>query len=262
MTEPFWRQIILSFFSGSFYQEVIHQPLKRSLRYLVVLILIVSLVLSVRYAIAVSRGLKELEAWAWKNLPEIWIEKGETRSPVPQPWRYDMDRFVFIVDTTGKIQDVPSEFPQGLLLTRHELILKRQPFDIQRQDLSAIQFFHLDAALISKLRQKGIWFFWPLLLGGFFGYFLIAKYCQIVLFSGISLVTSIVSGRALSYRALLNIGVYAMTLPFLSGAVFLFFGPPSPLFALFFTAMYGALLVTAVLHCVSPRETAPEQTNL
>ena len=261
MKPSFLRQMALSFSSAEFYQTVVQQAFARSLRYLVVLILGTSIILSGRYAFLVSQVLEELEAWAWKNLPEIQIEKGEVQTP-SQPWRYEADRhFIAILDATGHTQEVPSQFSQGLLLTRHQLILKREPFDSQSYDLSNIESFRLNAEIIHKFRQRGIWFFWPLLLAGFFGYFLVEKFSQIILFSAVSLMTCWISGRALSYRSLLNIGIYAMTLPFLLTAGVIFFGPPPSLFGVFFVAIYGALLVTAVLHGVPPREAAPEEAN-
>lgn len=263
MTPSFWRQIVLSFSSGGFYQTVARQPLAKSLRYFTLLILIASVLLSARYALVLSQVLGEAEGWARQHLPEIRITKGKVQSPVSQPWRHAVDQlFVVILDTTGQTQEIPSEFAQGILLTQDRMILKRQPSDIRSYDLSKIEAFRLNAEVLGEFRRKGKWFFWPLLWGGFFGYFLVGKFAQVLLFSGISLVTSRVSGRALPYGALLNIGLYAVTLPFLLGAALALFGPPPPLFSLFFVAVYGALLVTAVLHCVPPQEAAPEETVL
>ena len=254
MNGSFFRQIVLSFSSGEFYRSVTPQAFSKSVRYLILLIAAASVVLSVRYTFLVSQALEQLETWAWKHLPEIRIEKGELQTPT-QPWRYEADhQFIAILDATGQTKEIPSEFPQGLLLTRNQLVLRRPLLDTQRYDLAGVENFRLDAQVIQQLKQKGIWFFWPLLFAGFFGYFLLEKFSQVVLFSAFSLVTCWVTGRVLSYQSLLNIGVYAMTLPFLLATGLLFFGPPPPFFGILFVAVYGALLVAAILHGVPPRE--------
>ena len=261
MNPSFLRQMVLSFSSGEFYRLIIPQAFSKSIRYLVLLIVAASLILSARYAFLVSHALEELEAWAVGHLPEIRIEKGIVQTPT-QPWRHETDRqFIAILDVTGQTKDIPSEFAQGLLLTRNQLILKRQPLDSQSYDLAGIEHFRLNAQVLQALRQKGVWFFWPFLFAGFFGYFLIEKFFQIVFFSAFSFVACWMSGRVLSYRALLNVGVYAMTLPFLLAVGLIFLGPPPPLFGVFFVAIYGALLVAAVLHSAPPRGTAPEEAN-
>ena len=258
MNAPFLRQIVLSFSSGEFYRSIAPQAFSRSIRYLMILIVAASLLLSVRYAFLVSQALEKLEGWAWRHLPEIRIEKGIVQTP-SQPWRYEAARqFIAILDITGQTKEIPAEFAQGLLLTRDQLILRRRPLDSQRVDLAGIEDFRLNAQVVQRLRQKGILFFWPLLFAGFTGYFLIERCFQVVLFSLFSLVTCWATGRALSYRSLLNIGIYAMTLPFLLAAGILFFGPPPPLFGIFFVAIYGALLVAAILHGAPPREAPPE----
>ena len=256
----FLRQTVLSFSSGAFYREVAFQPLAFSIRYLVLLLAAVSLLLSVRYGIALTKGLEAFEAWALRNLPEIVIEKGIVSSPAIQPWRYETEGFVAILDTTGRIQEIPAAFPEGLLLKRNELILKHEPFKTQSYDLSGIESFRLNAEAVSRLRHKGIWFHGPILFLGFFGYFVIGKSFQVFLFSVLSITTSFVAGRFLSYRAILNIGCYAITLPFLVTGGFLWLGPLPPVAGLLFVASYGALLVTAVLHCAPPREPAPEES--
>ena len=168
MNLSFLRQMVLSFSSGDFYRSIAPQAFSKSVRYLVLLIVATSLVLSARYAFLVSHALEELEAWAVGHLPEIQIEKGIVQTPT-QPWRYEANRqFVAILDVTGQTKDIPSEFSQGLLLTRNQLILRRQPLDSQPYDLAGIENFRLNAQVIQKLRQKGIWFFWPLLFVGFF----------------------------------------------------------------------------------------------
>ena len=257
MSRSFFRQIVLSFSSGEFYRSVTPQLISKSVRYLILLIVAASVVLSVRYAFLVSQALGELEVWAWKHLPEIRIEKGEVQTPV-QPWRYQANRqFIAILDATGQTKEIPPEFSQGLLLTRNQLVLRRPFFESQRYDLAGIDHFRLNAQIIQQWKQKGVWFLWPLLFASFFGYFLVEKLSQVVLFSAFSLMTCWVSGRVLSYRSLLNIGIYAMTLPFLLAAGLLLFGPPPPSFDLFFVAIYGALLVAAVLHGAPLREAAP-----
>ena len=265
VTPPFWRQIVLSFSSGNFYRTVIHQPLAKSFRYLALLILAASLVLSARYAILFHHFLGEAEEWAWEYLPEIWIEKGEVRSDVDQPWSYETDDLVFILDTTGEIQEIPSDFPQGILLEQGRLTYKRQRLTIpetRHYDLSTVESFHLNAETIGSFRKWGPWVFWPFLFGILFGYFIVGKSVQVIAFSGISIAANWASRRALPYQALLNIGIYALTLPFLLGtALDLFvFGEYSPFLGLVFVAIYGALLVAAVLQCGPPRQATPEET--
>lgn len=243
----FAQQFFQSLSSVRFYREMNRRSLSDAIKYFSLLILLVTGILSVRFTSECLKALSSFETWSRAHLPEIMIQKGQVSVNVQQPWQKEEKDFILMIDTTGKTTDIDEKYPQGILLTKDKLLLKRGPFESRRYDLSAIDQFRLDSETVRKLRRIGQWLLPPLLALILFVYFWVGKFSQIIFFSGLSLLTNWMAHKDLPYGTLLTIGFYAITPPLLLFCVTALFKFPAPFFDMVYLASYAALLVTAVL---------------
>lgn len=257
--EQFAIQLLKSSSSGQFYREMAERRFSEALRYFSLLILFVTLVLSVRFTFDIVKGLSQFEAWSQENLPEITILKGKASVNVPQPWQKEEEGIMMIIDTTGKTTEIEASYPRGVLLTQNRLFVKKSPYETRGYDLSGVQSFHLNAETIRRWRKIGQWVFPPLFALILFVYFWIGKFLQVFIFSGVSLLTNWIAKRGLSYRTLLTVGLYAMTLPFLLASLVILGGIRIRFFDMLYFSMYAALLVTVILHCYPKVEETSEE---
>ena len=248
----FGMEVWSSVTSVKFYQEVIRRSLREGLVYFSFLILVVTLILTVRFSFDIAKGLAEFEMWSRENLPDIVIEKGEVFVDVPQPWQEEAGDFVVIIDTTGEIEKIDDYYPHGLLLMKDRLLLKRGPYETRRYDLSKVESFRFDPETARRWRQVGQWFLPPLLAFFLFFYFWVGKFVQVFLFSLISLLANWAMKKGLSYKTLFTIGLYAMTPPLLLLCGTVSFGLQIRFFDLIYLSIYAALLVTVILQ-VQPK---------
>ena len=257
--ERFFTQLIRSVTSARFYQEIPGRRFSEALKYFSILILLVTVILSVRFTFDILKGLASFEEWSKASLPEIVIEKGIASVNAPQPWRTEKEGFVVIMDTTGAVRDLDDSYAQGLLFTRDKLILKRGAYETRRYDLSKIDSFRLNSGSIRRFRQVGQWLFPPLLAVILFLYFWLGKFSQIIFFSLISLLANWFSKRNFSYTTLLTLGIYAITPPLLLVTLVTLLGIEIRFFEMIYLAIYAALLVTAVLHAHPDKEDAADE---
>jgi|GEM_PF-1806436 len=255
--ERFALQLLKSSTSGTFYQKMTERRFSEALRYFSLLILFVTLVLSVRFTFDIVKGLSQFEAWSQENLPEITILKGKVSVNVSQPWQKEEEGIVMIIDTTGKTAEIGETYSRGVLLTQNRLFVKKNPYEIQGYDLSKVESFHLNAETIRRWRKVGQWCLPPLFSLILFVYFWTGKFLQVLVFSGVSVLTNWIAKRGLSYRTLLTVGIYAMTLPFLLASGAVLWGLQVRLLDLVCFSMYAALLVTVILHCYPKMEEMP-----
>lgn len=245
----FATEMVRSFTSVRFYQELVHRRLLDGVKYFSTLILLVAFLLSVRFTFEIFKGLAHFEEWAGVHLPEIVIEGGKVAVDAPQPWQRQEGNFVMIMDTTGKTTEIDETSTQGFLLTQDRLILKRNPYETRRYDLSRVDSFRLNAAAVRKWGRIGRWLLPPLLSVFLFVYFWIGKFSQVLFFSFISVLTNWITHRDLSYGTLLTIGMYAMTPPLLLLCVVALLGIQVRFFDMIYLSSYAALLVAAILQC-------------
>jgi len=243
----FFNTLYQSVTSVRFYQDVAKQPIQEGLKYFSFLILLVTLVLSVRLSLDVFQMLSHFELWARERLPDISIENGKVYADVEQPWQEEEGDFVVIIDTTGKTRAIDQIYPQGILLMQDRLLFKRNFYETRLFDLSQVERFEFTPETVRSWRRIGQWVLPPLLVVFLFVSFWIGKFSQIILFSGVSFLTCWAARRQLPYVSLVTIGLYAITPPLLLMALVGFLGVQVRFFDMIYLSIYAALLVTIVL---------------
>ncbi len=158
----FWEKVFGSF-SPRFYKKAVYGACGGAVKYLFLLVLLVSLVLSTYFIfswrIGTLKFLKE-EKGNLQNILKEWtvpitIKDGKVSADVEQPYIKEFGPegkppdFVFIIDTKGGVTSLEG-YRQGILLTENSLILQTQEQtetesekNIKKWDLSKIKSFSI-----------------------------------------------------------------------------------------------------------------------
>ena len=264
-------------FNPKFYKEISSQSFGRSFGYLVLFVLLFSLVFSVKYTVIARTFIQEFEWWIKSDfamelsriVPEINITDGEVSSPEEQPFVYELDEFVFILDTTGNTISL-DEYLNGIFITKYKFITKKTEggtVKIEEYDIPKINSFNLAAGKSEgeiirisiegqrlNLTDKMIsgWIdatrriILPLIPIFLFLYCLIANLIHLMLFSLISLIIDKITDARLKFSHLLNIGVYVITPSAILAELFRLCGVSFPLHWIIYLIVYIIFLSMAI----------------
>jgi len=192
------------------------------------------------------REFKETRYWE-KNFPEIRITDGKVSSPVEQPFTFEEDDFVFILDTRDATKELDLSYRNGILLTRTDLIYRSRPGETRHYSLEKFPNLILNQATVERFLQ--LIRNWTWVVTAFFLtiWFWIAKLIQVLFWSLLSLVVNAITKRSLPYRALFNIGVLALTVPFAFDLVKDTLGLRAPGLGWISLALYVGYLIWGIL---------------
>ncbi len=278
----------------NFYKEIVSQSFGKSLGYLAVLVLIVSLILCAKFALELRRGIEVFSTEIVQRLPQvipqgipaIRIDSGKISSPVAQPFIFQKDGFAFILDATGKTTSL-DQYKEGVLLMQDKVIFKRdkgvgseiteynlskmkldlvdiKPGDKQKGEILNITWgkkvFSITRESISRVGGMIVLFILPFFLIFSFAALLTGKLLQVLIFSLVSLVFNKSTAASLKYGELINIGVYAITPPTVLSVVLILStaGPGKHLvlkiWPLCYMAMYLVFISLAIIKCKQKTE--------
>lgn len=211
-----WNRLWRSAWDGQVYQEAAAGRVGGSLGYLTLLVLLATVVTTFQVQTAFSRSVwqfKQSKQWE-KNLPEIQLTQGKVSSPVQQPYRLEQEGFVFILDTTGAITDLDPKYQEGILLTKTDLTYRRQRGvqETRRISLEGLPDFTLNQSTVEQLLDRIRAWVWLVAAVVLFLWWWTVKLLKVLFWSLLGLLVSAVSKRSLSYRAIFNIGVLALTI--------------------------------------------------
>jgi len=243
----FFNQIHRSANDFKFYNEVKNFPLSESLKYIFLLLLVVSFAVTVRYGFATQRGMSILAYWANKNLPVINIQDGSASVDAQQPYKIPIEDGVLLLDTTGQTTSLDG-YGKGMLLTKDKLVLKQNEAKTVVYSLSKVKSLRIDKNFFGMLKRYLPWVIAPFILIGLYIYFCIARFLQIFLFSVLAFLISALVKAGLSYRKVFNICVFAITPSMLLGTIAAFFMKPIAFFGLIYSALYIIYLAAGVVN--------------
>ena len=244
----FFQEVMEAISDFKFYKRVKDFQTSRGMKYIFLLIFLITLILTIRYSFDISKGLGIAADWTKENLPIIEIQNGVVSVDAKQPYKIVEEDFALILDTTGEITSL-DEYKSGILLTKNKVLYKENEVKTESYDLSNIESVRIDENFMKVLRKNLVWIIFPFMLLGIFIYFCIARFLQIFIFSLISLATSSIVNIKLSYKQLFNIGVYAITPSIILGALLAVFVIQLPLFWIIYAGLYIIYLIMAILNC-------------
>jgi len=244
----FFKEIGKTITDFKFYNRVKGFRLSKAMRYIFSLILLITLVLTIRYSYDFKKGLNVALDWAKKNLPPIEIQNGIVNVNVQQPYKVTEEGLALIIDTTGQINSL-DEYGKGILLTKDKIIYKESEIKTETYKLSNIQSLRIDENFMNALRKNALWILSPLMFVFTYVGFCFARFIQILLFSIFSLATSSIVNAKLSYKQLFNIGIYAITPSVILGALLALLGIQLPLFWILYSGLYIIYLIISIINC-------------
>lgn len=247
----FWFDLKDAVSSFPFYKSASSRSLSQAMKFLLGLVLLLTVVLSIRLSFSAFYGINAISDWMIQSLPEITVTQGQASSAVQQPFKIEaLDKqFIFILDTTGVTQEIPNEYPSGILVMQKKVLFKQDAFQKRVYDLSQVSGLVVNKETIGKLEQVVKTWIIPLLLLGLFIYLFIARLIQVLFFTLMSLVINAAGGIGLSYKALFVIGIYALVPCSFLGLLVALIGLPVPWFAPVYLTTYLAYLLIGILQC-------------
>ncbi|MBU2102759.1 MAG: DUF1189 family protein [Candidatus Omnitrophota bacterium] len=241
----FFHEIIQSVSQSSFYGRVKDGKVTRSVRYIFLFVFLLSFLFTARTLYIINQGVAQGVVWAKKNLPVVTIENGSARADVAQPFVKEIEESIIIIDTTGIITTL-SDYTQGLLLTKHELIYKKSTGETRMYDLRRVKRFRLDEAYMRKAQKLIVIIGFPLIWIMLFLYYGCARFVQILFFSLFAYAIAALQKIELTYSQIFNISVYAATCSMLLGACVGLVGLKIPFFWLAYACVYILYLAKAL----------------
>ncbi len=244
----FFEEIRKAVSDFTFYKEVKRMPVSRAIKYLLALLLVTTVLLSLRLTVDMNRGLGVASRWMDENLPVITIAEGEVEVDVKQPFILEEEGFVLIIDTTGQISNL-DDYEQGLLLTKNSVLYRESDVKTESYSLKDIRALTLDSQFVRGFQKSLPFVVFPLMVILIYIYFFIARLLQILIFSLASLVIASITRNELSYKEIVVIGVFALTPSTLLGALFPILGIQIPFFNILYSGIYVIMLVMAITNC-------------
>ena len=168
--------LALSAFSPGAYQDVAFRWKGTGLGYLLLLVLLVWVPLGIRSQVRAMSGLSGLETLR-QDFPSVQIEDGVLSSPVDQPWTYELDGELLVLDTTGTASDELVDEAK-VYVTAHSLTMNRD-WDARSYEFEQVESFSLTgddvagyartAALVGPAFITALGVVWSLVWRGLWG---------------------------------------------------------------------------------------------
>lgn len=258
----FFRKLINSF-NPNFYKEIVFQSVGNSLKYWLVLFLLLAILFSgYLFTFGLLKSLQKLDLSTFFSkisqeiLDELKIENGQIVVPSTF-YKKEFDKLnkgkgVLIIDPKGALNEKFLEaYEFGFILSGNKLIGKQEKYKTEIYDLSEIykQFSLIHLNLSPEDKTKAFSFTinsynfspsykdlqrWikiisfslcPLFFLFFFFAFWIEALFKLFLFSLFSLIVNFISKAKLRYVHLLNIGIFAFVPPLILRSLLSFFIP-------------------------------------
>jgi hypothetical protein len=226
----FFSQLIGSITKIETYRRFFKRTTGKAILYLFILSLIFGTAGALRAMYYYNRGISELINFFQYEAPSFTLENGELNVEGSMPIVVDEnDGNVFIIDTTGGTDEsILDKYPNGILITKDELIQKEN-YSTKRQSFKMAQGV--------RITKEGLIGFFPLLRGinilivvfGFIFHFIGKLISALLVAIAGSIISSIVNYN-LTFGTQYKLSVYALTLPIIIKAVLSVLGVEIPYF--------------------------------
>lgn len=125
----YWQALFMSFYSGSLYVDVAKRWRGFGVLYLLLVIAIASIPLSVRIIYDFNQYFDEQMVLPLTKLPPLYVQNGGVVFDKPMPFfiKNKTGAVVAIVDTTGKVKNIDSTYPQLTILITKDKLYYRPP---------------------------------------------------------------------------------------------------------------------------------------
>ncbi len=197
-----------------------------------------------------------------RQMPTITIRGGQVSINTDDPlFIYDQETGepLAIIDTSGETRSLAGTSASALL-TRTELIVRKNDLESQSYDLSALQDVTLTPAdagsAMDFFLAWGPIFLYPILVLGSFVY----RVIQVLCFALLGLQFTMTTQSKMSYAAVVSITIIAITPSIVISTILSVAGIPLPLDWVIYFALSMVYLVIGLKAATAPQE-PPQQNN-
>lgn len=246
----FFLQIRESVIDFKFYRSIKNNRFSRSFIYLLLLFLIIYFIGGTRMFIATRIGIDELVTNLNANVPEFRLENGEFSFEGKMPYYISSStNEAFVIDTTGAVdENVLKDVSSGMLITKDKVFLKRSEIETREFNLKELNGVTLTKSDILEFLPKLSWIVFICIAFGFI-FVLGWKLLNAVLLALLGLIANAMTRGRLKFNNLMNISIYALTLPMLIQLAVNLYGYPIPYFGFIYWIISILYVGLAVKSC-------------
>lgn len=241
------RESVIDF---NFYKSIKNNRFSRSFVYLLLLFLIIYFINGTKLFIVTRIGVDELVAGMNANVPDFRLENGEFSFSGEMPYYISSSTDeAFVIDTTGQVNEsILRDVSGGMLITKNTVYVKRSDIETREFSLSEFKGVTLTKANVLEFLPKLSWIAFIFIAFGFI-FVLGWKLLNVVILALLGLIVNAVMKGNLKYGNLLNISIYALTLPLLLQLALDLSGYPFPGFWLIYWGISILYVAMAIRSC-------------
>lgn len=257
----FFTQMRESVIDLKFYRRIKDNKFSRSFVYLVLLFLIIYFINGTRTFIAARIVMDELAVNLSYDVPEFKFENGEFSFEGKMPYYISSStNEAFVIDTTGQVsKSVLKDVASGMLITKDKLYMKRSEAETREISLSELKDISFNKSDVIEFLPKLSWIVLIFIVFGFI-FALGWKLINAVILALLGLIANAFFNCRLRFNNMMNISIYALTLPMLIQVAVNLYGYPIPGFGLIYWGI-SILYVVLVLKSFSNEANEPDAGN-
>lgn len=246
----FFLQMRESVIDFKFYRSIKNNKFSRSFVYLLLLFLIIYFINGTRTFIVTRIVIDELTSNLNVNVPEFRLENGEFSFEGKMPYYITSStNEVFVIDTTGQVtESVLKDAVYGVFITKDMIYLKNSRLETRTFNLAELKGITLDKSDVVEFLPKLSWIAIIFIAFGFI-FVLGWKLVNAVILALLGLIANAVLKGRLKFNNLLNISMYALTLPMLLQLAVNLYGYPLPKFGLVYWGISILYVTMAAKSC-------------
>ena len=247
----FFVQMRESVIDFKFYRSIKDNKFTRSFVYFLLLFLIIYFINGTRTFIVTRIFMDHLAVHMAENIPEFRLENGEFSFEGDMPFYISSStNEAFIIDTTGQVtESALKDVGIGILITRDKVFVKRNEIETRQFSLSGLEGFTLTKSDVLEFIPKLSWIVFIVIAFGFI-FVLGWKLLNAVILALLGIAANAVLKGRLKFNNLLNISIYALTLPMLVQLAVNLYGYPIPRFGLIYWLISILYLDLAIKSCI------------
>lgn len=238
------------------YRDIRDVPVSSAIKYLLLLMMLVSLGLLGTLIPWVSGRSEDFAAWVDRHFPPFAIQNGEVVTDVAQPYYSGDDNFRFILDTTGTVTNADPVALYGMLFTKdHFLMWVRSTnapaatVQMKRQPLRGFPDGTVNGDYIRRLIRSFLWVALPFLYVLLVLVGTLTCLLQAYLFSVVASFTERSMPGPLTMNQLLSVAIHAVTPAAIIFAVYTAFQLRGINVWLIYLIAYGVFLIGGTNAC-------------
>jgi len=251
------------------YRAIRDVPVSSAIKYLLLLMLLVSLGLLASFVPwAFGRG-EDFAAWVDGHFPPFAIRNGEVVTAVAQPHYGGDENFRLILDTTGTVTNADPVAPYGMLFTKDHFLMwvrttnaPAAAVQMKRQPLRGFPDGDVNGAYIRGLIRSFLWVALPFLYGLLVLVGTLTCLLQAYLFSVVASFTERSMPGPLTMNQLLSVAIHAVTPAAIIFAVYTSFRLRGVNVWLIYLIAYGIFLIGGTNACRDLPEKRDEDDEL